>query len=366
MQNVEQLKIEQLISASSNGFVYVRVEITNPDNDADFKINFNWDLKKYSVEPTLDKLNFVQSGEFYEVSIAPDAEGEVIVPATYMGKQVKIAEPQEGGSYLGGHEDKYTFTGSFTNLKNVTKVTLMKGITEIPAKAFIVDFTKDEDASVKIMQVLNSSDLQEIVIPDSVTTIGAWAFWCCQNLTTVTLGKGAKTSEESYIFSGCSALENIFYTGTVEEWISNISPICRDRENYYGISDPYVNLFTKEGLLTSYTFTNNIEIIPFCSIKSLQTLTIGSEVTSIKTYDVCDFSRSISLNEIILDSETIYNEIKYVSSVEYLTNNLQSGSGTIKVLNTIDATSNSYVTSNFTLSGTEDIGGKTYNVYTKN
>ena len=65
------------------------------------------------------------------------------------------------------------------------------------------------------------SGLTEIVIPDSVETIGGSAFFGCSGLTEITIGKGI-----SYIgweaFSGCNNLTTVNYRGTKEMW-DNIS-----------------------------------------------------------------------------------------------------------------------------------------------
>ncbi len=52
------------------------------------------------------------------------------------------------------------------------------------------------------------SELKSVVIPDSVTYIGAWAFSKCSALTSVTFGSGV-TSIGNYAFDGCSKLSSI-------------------------------------------------------------------------------------------------------------------------------------------------------------
>ena len=52
------------------------------------------------------------------------------------------------------------------------------------------------------------SSLTSVTIPDSVTSIGGYAFFGCSSLTSVTIGNGV-TSIGDYAFSGCSSLTSV-------------------------------------------------------------------------------------------------------------------------------------------------------------
>ena len=56
-----------------------------------------------------------------------------------------------------------------------------------------------------------------ITIPDSVTSIGSWAFSVCSGLTSVTIGNGV-TSIGSYAFYGCSGLTSV----TIPDGVTSI------------------------------------------------------------------------------------------------------------------------------------------------
>lgn len=55
---------------------------------------------------------------------------------------------------------------------------------------------------------LSCDNLESVTIPDSVTMIDAYAFWCCRNLNSVTMGNGVK-SISTYAFAGCNKLASI-------------------------------------------------------------------------------------------------------------------------------------------------------------
>lgn len=52
------------------------------------------------------------------------------------------------------------------------------------------------------------NDLTSVVIPDSVTSIGASAFYNCSNLTSIKIGDNV-TSVGDYAFYGCSNLKSV-------------------------------------------------------------------------------------------------------------------------------------------------------------
>ena len=60
---------------------------------------------------------------------------------------------------------------------------------------------------------LNGELVTDLVIPDSVTSIGSYAFYYCSRLTSVTIGDGV-TSIGSYAFYYCTALEEIHFNAT--------------------------------------------------------------------------------------------------------------------------------------------------------
>ena len=107
-------------------------------------------------------------------------------------------EPQHGGSpaiermvtvEIGACSEAVPYT-SFSVATNLTAATMYEGITSIGQSAFA-----------------NLTKLKKVVIPNSVTLIGAYAFQGCSGLTSCTIGSGVTEVGES-AFSGCTKIEN--------------------------------------------------------------------------------------------------------------------------------------------------------------
>ncbi|MBR1883931.1 MAG: leucine-rich repeat protein, partial [Clostridia bacterium] len=118
------------------------------------------------------------------------------------------------------------------------------------------------------------------VIPTTVTSIGAYAFYDCSSLTGITIPSGV-ASIETYAFYGCSSLTGI----TIPSGVTSISSYA-----FYGCSS-----------LTGITIPSGVTSISsyaFCGCSSLTSITIPSKVTSIGGYAFygCNSLTSITIN----------------------------------------------------------------------
>ena len=138
---------------------------------------------------------------------------------------------------------------------------------------------------------LNCSSLTSITIPDSVTSIGEEAFSGCDSLESVTIGNGV-TSIGSYAFHGCNSLTSITLGG--------------------GVTSMGEHAFANCSWLESITIPNSVTSIgedAFRNCDSLTSVVISNGVTSIgnRAFSGCGSLTSI----IIPDSVTIIRDCAF-------------------------------------------------------
>lgn len=110
----------------------------------------------------------------------------------------------------------------YPSLKEGTEYTVPDGVTKIGDCAFRVCPNLQKviipEGVVSIgADAFDSSGITEINIPDSVTDIGYSAFLECGNLNSISIGSGI-TKIYGYTFYGCNSLTDVSYRGTEEAW----------------------------------------------------------------------------------------------------------------------------------------------------
>ena len=217
---------------------------------------------------------------------------------------------------------EYAFNPSRTITK-VSSVFIPATVTSIGRLAFrccksLATVTFAEGSQLKSIGALAFSGTDpahpiftEIQIPDSVETISTNAFYCCQDLESITLPASLKTIESSafgscrnlsevrlpasltaievYVFDGCSSLETVFYEGSLAQW-SRINT----SNGFLGYSSPslVMNDYTAQFIsvmdeddpnsppktvtITKYTGTESTVILP-STISSWPVTKIGED-----------------------------------------------------------------------------------------
>ena len=195
---------------------------------------------------------------------------------------------------------------------NVKKVVIEDGVTSIGAYAF---YSCDNSISITIPSSVTSigdsafaaCGLTSITIPSSVTSIGDFAFNSCGSLTSITIPDSV-TSIGSYAFTSCSSLTSITISDSVtsigESAFYNCSSLISITipDSVTSIGD---SAFAYCERLTSITIPDrvtSIEPYAFRDCKSLTSITIPDGVTSIGNYTFYNCSSLTSIT--IPDSVT--------------------------------------------------------------
>ena len=213
----------------------------------------------------------LSNDESYRITINQAGEGDenddivVDIPNNqiwYTSVNGEIVEPYSGK--YNNNADALTIFGaniiSNTYKNGLGVITFDRDVTTIGSYAFSghdydsVNFTFVETACIK---------LESIIIPDSVTTIGDFAFYQCDSLTSVTIGDSVTTIEEG-AFWDCDSLTSV----TIPDSVTTIG-----EKAFYGCSS-----------LASVTIPNSVTTIgidAFWGCDSLESVTIGDSVTTI-------------------------------------------------------------------------------------
>lgn len=228
------------------------------------------------------KYEFKDLGTSYEFAgLGESTDTEIVVPEKYKGKPVTSIGKQ--AFYRSIWDDFY----SDTEYPEITSIVLPDTITEIGDYAFA-----------------ECTGLTSLTIPDSVTKIGEGAFYNCTNLVSVNIPDGIKTIKPG-TFAGCYDLASISIPSSVTE-IGN-------------------GAFTDCASLTSITLPEAVtQISPYCfsGCSSLASFEIPAQITAIgaNAFEKCTALTAMTIpNTVKVLGEKVFNETgeNLVVSVSY-------------------------------------------------
>ena len=188
-------------------------------------------------------------------ALAADVVASGTCGAEGNGSNLTWTLDSEGVLTISGSGDMYNYGSSDFSApwdgsrSRVKSVVIADGVTSIGEYAFFY-----------------CESLTSVTIPDSVTSIGKYAFFCCTSLTSVTIPDSV-TSIGEYAFYYCKSLTSM----TIPDSVTSISS----------------STFASCTSLTSVTIPNSVTSIgeyAFYDCKSLTSVTIPGSVTSIGLY----------------------------------------------------------------------------------
>ncbi len=164
-------------------------------------------------------------------------------------------------------------TEAFYNCSGLTSVTIPNSVTSIGDYAF-----------------RGCSGLTSVTIPNSVTSIGNYAFYNCSGLTSVTIGNSV-TSIGGHAFEGCTGLTSVTIPNSVTSigssafsGCSGLTSVVWNAKNCSDFASNKTPFYDLRSQITSFTFSNEVEHIPayLCNgMSNLTSVTIPNNVTSI-------------------------------------------------------------------------------------
>ena len=249
---------------------------------------------------------------------------EVVIPATltdmsylsFYGASIRSYNVEEGNTVYAA-ADGILYSADMKTLilypaaSVQTSFTVPEEVTSIGDAAFL-KASNLKEIDLKNVEYLGSSafqdcGLEEVVLPDSLTSVDYFTFYGCLSLKKVTFGAGLK--ETSYqMFRGCSSLEEIDFGTGLETLGAQTFAYCTSLKSVElpeNITSMGTGCFGEDYTLTDFT-SKGLESIPYQAFWNCESLTNVSLNEGLKEIFRESFRTCESLEEVTIPSTVTY------------------------------------------------------------
>ena len=262
-----------------------------------FSLDLNITLR--SAGDLINQVDLSRLDEVESLTIAGDLNGTDIL---VIRKMVNLQTLDMADSYIVNGGDSYY--NSYTTSKNqvgayffkdkhrLRNVILPNSVTSIGSSAFegctdltLVTIGKSV-TSIGSDAFLGCSSLTSVTIPNSVTSVGSYTFSGCSSLTSVTIPNSV-ISIGRYAFSGCSSLTSITIGKSVTSIdsdafkgcssLTSVTILCSNVDSWFKNMTSIKEVVCGDGV-------TSIGSSAFSGCSSLTSVTIGNSVTSVGGY----------------------------------------------------------------------------------
>ena len=212
-------------------------------------------------------------------------DGDKVVYALYSDGLLKISGTGEMADY------DYDGGPWYDNSEKIKKIVIAGGVTSIGARAFMVSSNlTDIEIPSSVTSIgeyaFERCGMTGIEIPGSVKSIGKSAFFSCTKLESLVIPRGV-TQIGSYAFNKCTGLKSLKIAGSVTSIGSDVFNSCRSLtsiEIMSGVTSigggMFYNCSSLESVKLPYGVTS-IEMSAFRNCGKLKDIEIPSSVASI-------------------------------------------------------------------------------------
>ncbi len=240
-------------------------------------------------------------------------ESVTSIGSNAFGGCTKLIEEQNGISYL----DTWIVDADTTIY---TSVSISSNITGIASGAFnyctnLTDITFEENSKLKIIgknAFYECETLENIIFPNTLTSIGDMAFFGCKKLTSIVIPENV-TEMGNGAFFGCTELTDVVISGSVNK-----------------ISDSAFGFCSKIDNITLPDSVTSIGVRAFEKCTNLKNITIPNNVTDIhkRAFEDCNEALTVQCyKDSAAHTYAVENNIKFVL-LDTNTDSNESGSNT--------------------------------------